>query len=116
MAEEILIFEGANPRRKRCIRKKRVYSEKLGKHVLRCAEFVEGDSKMDRLGDFGQFTDEVKDTLITGRGRGRRCSRGRRTRKQSCRQTDRPLSDVANCRISSDGIRYWMGCYEGRVG
>ena len=63
MAEEILIFEGAKTM-KHCVRKKRVYSERLGRHVLRCAEFADGD--LGDMGDMGQITDEIKDTLITG--------------------------------------------------
>ena len=40
------------------------YSERLGRHVLRCAEFADGD--LGDMGDMGQITDEIKDTLITG--------------------------------------------------
>lgn len=45
-----------------CIRKKRVFSSRLGRNVLRCAEF----SGSGGLGAMPIQFDQIKDTLLTG--------------------------------------------------
>jgi len=47
---------------KRCIRKKRVFSSRLGRNVVRCAEF----SGTAGLGAMPIQFDQIKDTLLTG--------------------------------------------------
>jgi len=64
---DILLFEGIRGRGgksvgKKCSRRKRVFSSKLGRNVLRCAEF--GGSS--GLGAMPIEFDQVKDTLLTG--------------------------------------------------
>lgn len=71
---EILLFEGLPPRRrggrsvfgKSCIRNKRVYSPRLGRNVIRCAEFSGGGTSLGSLGALPISLEQIKSTALTG--------------------------------------------------